>query len=124
MKIKIGIWSMFEQISVLADDVTKEFNINQYSNVHGVEDFVRDAIAIVRDWPDLIEDKNMRDGVNYKIVYDDGNIVRELIGSHDVLDNYVELVDLIKRYNPDNEDYLAEEERLNAALSDNSGCDF
>lgn len=115
---------MSESYAVFADDKTKEFMIGTESNIVGVESFVSDVIKIVKDWPDLIEDEKMRDGVTYKIIYDDGNSVRELNGRNKVPDNFMLLVNLIRKYEPDNQNFLLEEERRKLVGTDTSVWNF
>ncbi len=124
MKIRIGIWSLTEQYAVFADEQTKEFNINGRDKIAGVEGFVRETIQIVSGWPDLLEDRKLCDGVVYKIVYDDGETVRKLSAHHKVPVNFAALMNLIKRYEPNNKKFLMAEERRNAALAGHNGWDF
>jgi len=98
MKIRIVIWSRTNGYSVHADDQTNDFTINESLNNVGVKDFVKKAINLVSKWKDSYVDKNAMDGINYKIVYNDGNIERNLIGSNATPDNFNELLQLIEFY--------------------------
>ena len=111
MKIKIRIWTMSKQYSIFADDQTKEFTIGLHNIKKGVEDFVREAIQIVKDWPDRLENLEVMDGISYKIAYDNGMTTRELVGMNQVPKNFVELMSLIEKKDPDTaEDAVREEQ--------------
>lgn len=111
MKIRIVIWSTTKNYSVFADDSTNEITFGLQKKNEGAQTFVRQAIQIVKDWPDQVEDKNILDGISYKIAYDDGNVVRQLIGNNKVPEGFSTLLYLIQRNEPNNLLFLAKEEQ-------------
>ena len=111
MKIKIVIWSREKTYSIYADDKTNEFTFGLESKKDGVKTFVRQAIDIVKDWPDRMEDTNMMDGICYKIAYENENGSRQIVGSNKVPETFSSLLYLIKKNEINNENFLLEEEK-------------
>lgn len=110
MKIKIVIWSTTTNYSVYADDTTNEFTFGLQKKSSGAQSFVKQAIQIVKDWPDRVEDLDKLDGISYKIAYEDENGARQLIGSNKVPENFSTLMYLLQKNEPNNNRFLAEEE--------------
>ena len=98
MKIRIVIFSPTKEWSVMADEKTGEFRIGFKRIEKGLNDFVRDSINIVKEWPDELEDLSVLDGTKYRIAYDDGNTCRQLIGVNKLPDNFYKLRELIESY--------------------------
>ena len=101
---------MSNRYTIYADDVTKEFTFGLHKNLPGVEGFVRQAVQIVKYWPDLLSDVNVTDGINYVIAYDDGVVSREVQGVCRVPEDFGNLLKLIRKYNPDADLLIAEEQ--------------
>jgi len=118
MKIKIIIWSPTKNYSVYADDTTNEFTFGLQKKSNGAQAFVKQAIQIVKDWPDRVEDLNKLDGISYKIVYEDENGVRQLIGSNKVPESFTTLMYLLQKNEPNNLRFLAEEEQRKRLISE------
>ena len=110
MKIKIVIWSPTKNYSVYADESTNEFTFGLQNKSNGTQTFVKQAIQIVKDWPDRLEDLDKLDGISYKIAYEDENGARQLIGSNKVPENFSTLMYLLQKNEPNNNRFLAEEE--------------
>ena len=99
MKIKIGIWTYSKIYSVYADDSTQDFSIG-VQKLPFSQDFLTSAINVVKDWPDHIEDTNMRDGIIYKVTYNDGSVERTVTGNNKTPDNFNGLMRLVEKYTP------------------------
>lgn len=99
MKIDIGILTYSKILSVYVADDTQKFILDG-QNISYSQDFLEDAINIVKNWPDHIEDNEMRDGVVYKITYNDGNVERTVTGNNKTPENFSDLTRLINRYIP------------------------
>ncbi len=118
MKIKIVIWSREKTYSIYADDKTNEFTFGLESKKDGVKTFVRQAIDIVKDWPDRMEDTNMMDGICYKIAYENENGSRQIVGSNKVPETFSSLLYLIKKNEINNENFLLEEEKRKKEIAE------
>lgn len=110
MKIKIVIWSPQKNYSIYADEETGEFTFGLETKNEGVQTFVRQAIQIVKEWPDSVEDLNKTDGISYKIAYEDESGARQIVGSNKTPETFPTLMYLIERNRPNNKDFLAREE--------------
>ena len=122
MKIKIGIWTMSDIISVSSDSETKEFNING-QDIPFSEGFLEGAIHIVKDWEERVEDLQHHDGVIYKISYNDGNEERTITGNNKTPETFRNLTALIGMYTPKTKEQI-EEEEWNKFLNDRRMKDF
>lgn len=110
MKIKIVIWSPQKNYSIYADEETGDFTFGLETKKEGVQTFVRQAIQIVKEWPDVLEDKDKIDGICYKIAYEDAEETRQLVGSNKTPETFPTLMYLIEKNRPNNKDFLAREE--------------
>lgn len=111
MKIKIVIWSPTKHYSIYADDSTNDFTFGLQKQPNGSQTFTKQAIQIVKEWPDKVEDLNKFDGISYKIAYVDEKNSRQLIGSNKVPETFSTLMYLIQKFEPNNQRFLAEEEQ-------------
>ena len=118
MKIKIVIWSQTSNYSVYADDATNEFTYGLHKKNDGTQTFIKQAIQIVKDWPDRIEDLEKLDGISYKIAYEDEKGSRQLIGSNKVPENFSTLIYLLQKNEPNNNRFLAEEEHRKRMIAE------
>jgi hypothetical protein len=109
MKIKIGIWTMSDIISVSSDSETKEFNING-QDLPFSENFLRSSISLVKDWEERVEDLQHHDGVIYKISYNDGQEERVLTGNNKTPENFSVLTSLIASYTPKTKEQLEDDD--------------
>ena len=101
MRIKIGIWTYEKVYSVDADDSKREIMIDgQY--VEYVPEFIQQAIGIVKDWPDKLDNYpgDTSRGVVYKVTYNDGTTERTMTGNHKTPDNFRDLMQLIYNHRP------------------------
>ena len=114
MKIRIAIWLGQKVYSVHADDSTNTFVIGFNMLNTGVKDFVSKAINIVSAWPDEINGEPIKDGIKFKIAYNDGKNERQLVGSDNTPQNFEILIDLIDYYknmsNKNSKDLAIEED--------------
>ena len=110
MKIKIVIWSPQKNYSIYADEETGDFTFGLETKKEGVQTFVRQAIQIVKEWPDSVEDLNKTDGISYKIAYEDAEETRQLVGSNKTPETFPTLMYLIEKNRPNNKKFLAREE--------------
>ena len=109
MKIKIVIWSYKKNYSIYADDVTGEFTFGLETKAEGAKTFVKQAIDIVKGWPDRLEDLSRVDGISYKIAYEDESEARQLVGANKTPENFTSLMYLINKNEPNNHQFLSKE---------------
>lgn len=117
MKIDIGIWTYSKIYSVYADSKTKEFIVGEQETSFS-KDFLKQAIAIVRNWPDHLENFNRNDGVIYKITYNDGKIERTVSGNNKTPDDFNKLMSLVVSCYPKSRDELIREELKSRGLEE------
>ncbi|MBE5738896.1 MAG: hypothetical protein E7354_04140 [Clostridiales bacterium] len=118
MKIKIAIWGTKQNYSIYADDTTNEFTFGLEKKTDGVQTFVRQAIDIVKAWPDRVEDNKIVDGVKYKIAYEDETGARQLVGANATPETFSTLMYLIHKHEPHNEKFLLQEEMQKKMIAD------
>ena len=111
MKIKIAIWSMEKTYSVYADEQTNDFSIGMKRLEKGVDNFVKNAIEIVKDWPEEVYDDNMMDGISFQIAYEDESGCYVKIGRNKTPIGFNNLITLIRSHEPNNENFIFEEEQ-------------
>ena len=102
MKIKIEIITSANSYVVFANTLTCELWVNgNHFQVADADGFIVSAIEIVKDWPDIIENPSVSDGIKYTIAYDDDNIERVIVGNNAAPKNFGMLMDLIRQINPE-----------------------
>ena len=116
-KIDIGIWTYSKIYSVYADTKTKEFIVGE-QELGFSKDFVKQAIAIVKNWPDHLENFNRRDGVIYKITYNDGHVERTVSGNNKTPDDFNKLMMLVANCYPKSCEELIREELKSRGIED------
>ena len=108
MRIKIGIWTYTSVISADADGETKTFSVNG-NTVPFSQEFLEKSVALVKEWPDHVED-SLVDGVIYKISYNDGENSRTITGNNKTPDNFDKLVEMIHQFIPKTKEEIEKEE--------------
>jgi len=111
MKIQMVIITDCSQQTIVADDISKEFNISSIDLNSGVEDFVRCVLEITKEWPEICEDCDVFDGIHYKIECNDGQNTKQFIGINNTPDNFGELIGLINFYAKPKEKKLEQKTR-------------
>ncbi len=111
MRVKIVIWGNARHYSIYADDVTQEYTYG-LKQAKLPPNFIKQVVGIVRDWPDVLEDKSMTDGIHYKIAYEEGSTSRQIIGSNKTPENFSTLMYIINKNSPDNAKFNLQEQRL------------
>ena len=108
MRLRMAVWTYSGNTTLDIDSETKEFMIDG-ENVDYSQGFLVDAISLVKDWPDHLEDPEMHDGIAYKITYNDGKTERTVTGNNKTPSNFSLLMYMVNEYTPKTEEELEEE---------------
>ena len=108
MRLKMAIWTYSDTTTADINEETKQFTING-EEVPYSQGFLVDAISVVRDWPDTLEDNNVHDGITYKITYNDGKTERTVCGNNKIPENFAVLTYMLEDHKPKTEEQLEEQ---------------
>ena len=111
MRFKMGVWTYSTVTSADINDETNEFSVNG-TKVPFSQGFLHDAINIVKNWPDHIEDNDKTDGVVYKITYNDGQQERTVTGNNKTPEDFELLMYMLNQHVPKTEKERKDEEFL------------
>lgn len=96
MRLKIEIFSRFEEIVLVADNEKNTLDYNGNYLTSNVDDFIFKAKQIIDSMPDKVESAGIFDGTKYRIAYKDGENKVIKIGDEPFsanLDNLIKIIE-------------------------------